>query len=287
MGDKSTIPDSFACLDEFSASKSIFIGKHTEALTSEEQNNLIREAQKGNIISRNKFIEYFLSSNINWLVSIAKVYCNDGLPLEDLVQESFFGINSAIETFDINRNIKFNTYAHLLIKKSLRAAVAAKAKNFRYSGEYYYNIKRKKELYCTLCEKHGRNLTVAEFATLAKISNASARMILCFDLNCVSLNQPTNEEESSFLEDFIEDDTSEYSLIDFENNELHDEIIAQYEDLTPCQKEVFVYRFIKRLTLKECAEKLSTSFQNIKIIEDRILKQFRNNKKLVRMNPFR
>ncbi len=58
-----------------------------------------------------------------YVVSIAKNYQNQGLPLCDLISEGMIGLIGAIENFDLNNETQFMTYANVVISRQMREAL--------------------------------------------------------------------------------------------------------------------------------------------------------------------
>lgn len=58
-----------------------------------------------------------------YVVSIAKNYQNQGLPLCDLISEGMIGLISAIDNFDLNNDTQFMTYANVVISRQMREAL--------------------------------------------------------------------------------------------------------------------------------------------------------------------
>src|SRR6185436_9822686 len=65
-----------------------------------------------------------ITSNLRFVVTIAKRYAQQGIPLEDLINEGNIGLIEAVRRFDPDRGTRFITYAVWWIKKSILAAIA-------------------------------------------------------------------------------------------------------------------------------------------------------------------
>lgn len=58
-----------------------------------------------------------------YVVSIAKNYQNQGLPLCDLISEGIIGLIGAIDNFDLENETQFMTYANVVISRQMREAL--------------------------------------------------------------------------------------------------------------------------------------------------------------------
>src|SRR5215212_6250548 len=94
------------------------IGK-TPLLTKDDEIVLAKRIERGDLVAK----ERMMSANLRLVVSVAKRYQGQGLPLLDLVQEGTIGLVRAVEKFDWRKGFKFSTYATLWIKQSLRRAI--------------------------------------------------------------------------------------------------------------------------------------------------------------------
>jgi RNA polymerase primary sigma factor len=65
-----------------------------------------------------------ITSNLRFVVTIARRYRQGGVPLEDLINEGNIGLIEAVRRFDPDRGTRFITYAVWWIRKSILAAIA-------------------------------------------------------------------------------------------------------------------------------------------------------------------
>ncbi|APF25202.1 sigma-70 family RNA polymerase sigma factor [Clostridium sporogenes] len=82
----------------------------------EDFNELIRQAQIGDINIKNKLIEM----NLPLVTSIAKTFINRGYEFDDLFQIGSIGLIKAIDKFNTNFDVKFSTYAVPLIQGEIK-----------------------------------------------------------------------------------------------------------------------------------------------------------------------
>ena len=80
---------------------------------------LARKVQKGDEFARNDLI----NANLRLVVSIARKYMGQGLPIAELIAEGNVGLIRAVEKFDPTRENAFSTYAAWWIKQAMRKAL--------------------------------------------------------------------------------------------------------------------------------------------------------------------
>ena len=57
--------------------------------------------------------------NLRFVITVAKEYQNQGIPLADLIAEGNFGLLKAIKNFDWSRGYRFISYAVWWVKQSI------------------------------------------------------------------------------------------------------------------------------------------------------------------------
>lgn len=87
--------------------------KEYTPLEKEEEKELFIKYYDPNTsdIEKKRIRDRIILSNLRSVISIAKQYCIEDDMITDLIQEGNIGLITAFERFDINRNVRFYTYA--------------------------------------------------------------------------------------------------------------------------------------------------------------------------------
>jgi len=84
-------------------------------LTAEEEHELLIKLSNGDDDARKKLVE----KNLRLVVYIAKKFENSMLNIEDLISIGTIGLMKAINSFNLNKNIKLATYASRCIENEI------------------------------------------------------------------------------------------------------------------------------------------------------------------------
>ena len=164
---------------------------------------LIKQAKEGNKEAQSILVEE--NSGLIW--SVVKRFQGRGYDKEDLFQIGSIGLLKCIENFDLERNVKFSTYAVPLImgeiKRFLRDDGIVKVS--RSLKEASYKIKREKEHYQKL---YNREPTLKEIAVTLDMDESDILMAMESGQEVCSLHQVIYQSEGDeiHLEDKLEPD---------------------------------------------------------------------------------
>lgn len=84
-------------------------------LSTQEETQLVEELSNGEEWAKDKLIEH----NLRLVVYIARRFENTGVDLEDLVSVGTIGLIKAVNSFNVNKNIKLATYASRCIENEI------------------------------------------------------------------------------------------------------------------------------------------------------------------------
>ncbi|MBC8102179.1 MAG: sigma-70 family RNA polymerase sigma factor [Cytophagales bacterium] len=110
--------------------------------------------------------------------SIARRFVHTGEPFEDLVQEGFLGLLSALENYDPSKKVKFSTYATHFIAGAIRHFLRDRGKIIKepaWLHELHTKISRTTD---SLTQQLGRPATTAEIAAALNLTEESVEEML-------------------------------------------------------------------------------------------------------------
>ena len=270
IGDKITKRDD-AALDKYLVDIS-----REKLISTDEEVELAQKIHKGDQRALNKLVR----ANLRFVVSVAKQYQNQGLSLNDLVNEGNIGLVKAAQKFDETRGFKFISYAVWWIRQSILQAISEQSRIVRMPlNQVGFQSKLSKAI-VNFEQENERRPSVQELADILETDEEKVREALDTNGKKVSVDAPFQDEESGSLIDIMTDETAPATDNKMERESLSKDLDAALGTLSDRERQVLKMLFgigCNEMTADEGANTLSLTRERVRQIKERALKRLRES----------
>lgn len=249
--------------------------KHFPILSKIEEHDVIVKAKNGDKVA----YDLLITSNLKFVVSIAKQYQNFGLELEDLIAEGNLGLIKAFERFDITKKFKFITYAVWWIRQSIMAAIHENSRLIRLPVNIINDISKLNKLKDDFEQKQADTLSYSEFACM--IENDDLVDNIQYQYNIVDIDAPVTENDKTLKEVIIDFNIEEKEYEELRNENLLELISNLPEEEQLLLKLYYGIGYLRPHNLEEIGDMMNLTRERIRQKKEKILKKIRTMKKNV------
>jgi RNA polymerase primary sigma factor len=237
---------------------------------------LLAEIERGDRFVRQAKGE-LMEANLRLVVSVAKRYLGNGLPLLDLVQDGNIGLMKAVDRFQYRRGFKFSTYATWWIRQAVTRAIADRSRTIRLPVHVFETLNRISRLAGTLRALEGREPTPDELARRANLPVKKLHFLLVASQTPLSLQYQVGED--SELGDLLPDNGATAPDAYLTQAALRTQIDHALATLDPRESEILRLRFgigaDREYTLEEIGARFGVTRERIRQLEDKALRKLR------------
>ena len=247
-----------------------------EMITADEETILTRKIREGD----ERALEKMVKANLRFVVSVAKQYQHQGLPLTDLINEGNLGLIKAAKKFDETRGFKFISYAVWWIRQAILEALSDKARVIRIPLNQVGVLGKINKAYSKLEQDLGRTPSPEEIAEELDIPEYKVKDTLSSSKNHVSYDAPMggDDENSSMIEVLSNGDSPSTDFIMIEES-LKVDIERSLASLDPKCREIIKLNYGIGYThprsLDEIGEKYSLTRERVRQIKEKGLRKLR------------
>ena len=187
-------------------------------ISAEEEVELAQAIRTGGQ-KANKAREKLVTANLRFVVSVAKQYQHQGLPLTDLINEGNIGLITAADRFDDTRGFKFISYAIWWIRQSILQAIADYSNTVRRPQSQIAISNKIKTATNEFLQKHQRYPSAEELSEIIELEIEKIEKTIQGEAHVSSIDAPITDDESSTMADTLAS-SSEYNTdrqVDYES----------------------------------------------------------------------
>lgn len=238
-------------------------------LTPQEEIELAKRIKNGDT----KAIDELVNANLKFVISIAKEFQGQGLPLSDLISEGNFGLIKAAHRFDHERGWRFISYAVWWVKQSIIQSLNDNARIVRLPANVINKLSYLKKEIAKFEHANEREPVYGEIFD----KDQEVMKLLSFP-KCASLNETINEEGDELIELIAGESQEEDQLI--VDDRIKIELNKTLEVLEERERVIIECYFgintdFEGMTLEAIGEKYNLTKERIRQIKNKALQKLR------------
>jgi RNA polymerase primary sigma factor len=260
--------------------------KNNRTLTGAEEALYAVRIRKGD----KRALEELVKANLRFVVSVARNYQNQGLPLNDLINEGNLGLIKAARKFDEKKNFKFISYAVWWIRQAILKALAEQSRIINVPLHRVGTITNIGKAQNKLEQVLERLPTADEIARELGVDEREIHEIMRIGNRHVSLDKPLQTDEDVRLIDALHNHDQELPDVGAIKTSLSGEIEKLLDTLSTAEKEVIKLYFgigqETPHTLEEIGKRVHLTRERVRQIKQKGLRRLRNSYRSKKLRTF-
>ncbi len=260
---------SSAALDKYL----VEIGRE-ELITTDEEVELAQRIHKGD----KEAFDRLVKANLRFVVSVAKQYQNQGLKLNDLINEGNLGLMKAAKKFDETRGFKFISYAVWWIRQSILQAISERSRIVRMPlNQVGFQSKLSKAI-ASFEQEYERRPSASELAEILDVEETKVQEALGANGKKVSVDAPFQDDDSNCMIDIMTDESAPGTDNEMEKESLSTDLETALTVLTDRERQVLKMLFgigRNEMTAEEVANTLGLTRERVRQIKERALRRLK------------
>jgi RNA polymerase primary sigma factor len=252
------------------------IAKH-DLLTSTDEADLAQKIRQGD----SDALEQLVNANLRFVVSVAKQYQNQGLPLNDLINEGNLGLMRAASKFDETRGFKFISYAVWWIRQAIMQAIVEQSRIIRLPMAKVGAYTKITRAFQSFEQEYQREPDVEELMEMLGLTKDEIDEYFRANTVTLSFDMPLKGMEQTSLTDTIYDKDDMTPDQMYMQKNIEDQLNVALSHLSDREVEVISYYFGLNgktpLTLEEIGDKFGLSRERVRQIKEKCIQRLKSS----------
>lgn len=258
----------------------------SQPLSSKEEVALAQRIKKGDLKARATLVE----ANLRFVITVARDYQNQGVPLVDLISSGNLGLITAAERFDETKGFKFISYAVWWIRQSILQTLAEHSRIVRLPLNRVDLLRRISRYTNTRQQETSLRPQEEEIADELGLTVEQVMDTLASGQRILSLDATLGEGEDNSLLEVMPDATQESPDTMAMRNSLEHEIESALETLDEREQQVIRLYFgiggNRELTLEEIGTQFRLTRERVRQIKEKALRKLRHPTRGRKLMPY-
>jgi RNA polymerase primary sigma factor len=246
-------------------------------MTAEEERDVARRARAGD----EQALDQLVRANLRFVVSVAKRYANQGMPIEDLINDGNLGLIKAAQRFDVDRGYKFISYAVWWVRQSILQSLSNNSRIVRVPLNRAAVLFKIGKATRELDQDLGRLPTPEEIAARIDLPVDEVIDTMGIPNTYVSLDERLSEDESdNAFVDYLEDDAVVLPDEHTDREMLSLDLARALKTLTERERIIMEMYYglngEEPITLEEIGKRLGLTRERIRQIKELAIQRLRH-----------
>lgn len=240
-----------------------------KVITHERQDQIFERLKDKNITKeeRTQLLNELILGNLRFVISVAKMYQNTGMDLNDLINEGNIGLIKAADKFDPNSGNKFISYAVWWIKQSIMSALNDNSRTIRIPTNIIQDNQKKRKSGYTLEDS---------FYVNGEFEDGEETLVP----HCVNLHQEINEDGEQLIDLIVNVDADNPEDILNTKDEIRRKVSIMLSVLDDREKVIIEKSYGLNgveMNLEDLGEEFGCTKERVRQLRDKALKKLRND----------
>lgn len=249
-----------------------------DMLSAQEEEVLVVKVAEGDEKAKTRLI----TANLRFVISVAKEYQGQGIPLVDLINEGNLGLIKAAFKFDHTRGFRFISYAVWWVRQAILQSLNDHSRTVRLPVNITNQISKVKKEIAKFEQINGRPPTIGDeiYYTDKDGNRKDLDLKVLSHPKCGSLNDKINEDGDEIM-DVIADNSFGSPDDDITTEDtLKSELEKTMDILSDREKKIIQMYFGmdgQPMTLEQIGDEYGLTKERIRQIKEKSLRKLKNN----------